>query len=164
MDTGTTTSSRPPGNQETDENRKKKAHLRYQDAVLALSKAFALAAASDEARQIRDEVGFFQTIRAALVKSSSKPGRSAAEREFTVQQIIDRAVVSTEIVDILGSAGLSSPDISILSEDLLSRLIMVFKLLPQCTRLEISKKLLYLDRAILGKNSILPIGIGCTRR
>ena len=64
-------------------------------------------------------MGFFQTIRAALVKSSSKPGRSAAEREFAVQQIIDRAVVSTEIVDILGSAGLSSPDIPILSEDFL---------------------------------------------
>ena len=38
------------------------------DAVLALSKAFALAAASDEAADIRDEVGFFQAIRAALVK------------------------------------------------------------------------------------------------
>ncbi|MGI0492932.1 type I restriction endonuclease subunit R [Alkalinema pantanalense CENA528] len=105
--------------QETDDNAKKQAHRRYQDAVLALSKAFALSAASDEARQIRDEVGFFQTIRAALVKSSTTPGKSAADREFAVQQIIDRAVVSTEIVDILSAAGLSSPDISILSDDFL---------------------------------------------
>jgi len=50
---------------------KKAAHRRYQDAVLALSKAFALASASDEAREIREEVGFFQAIRAALVKSST---------------------------------------------------------------------------------------------
>lgn len=105
--------------QETDDNAKKQAHRRYQDAVLALSKAFALAAASDEARQIRDQVGFFQTIRAALVKSTATPGKSTAEREFAVQQIIDRAVVSTEIVDILSAAGLSSPDISILSDDFL---------------------------------------------
>jgi len=105
--------------QETEDNAKKRAHRRYQDAVLALSKAFALAAASDEARQIRDEVGFFQTIRTALVKSSATPGKSTAEREFAVQQIIDRAVVTTEIVDILGAAGLSSPDISILSDDFL---------------------------------------------
>lgn len=104
---------------ETDKESKKRAHRRFQDAVLALSKAFALAAASDEARQIRDEVGFFQTIKAALVKSSATPGRSAAEREFAVQQIIDRAVVSTEIVDILSAAGVSSPDISILSDDFL---------------------------------------------
>ncbi|MCG9885784.1 MAG: type I restriction endonuclease subunit R [Cyanobacteria bacterium] len=103
----------------TDDNAKKQAHRRYQDAVLSLSKAFALAAASDEARQIRDEVGFFQTIRAALVKSTTTPGKSTAEREFAVQQIIDQAVVTTEIVDILSAAGLSSPDISILSDDFL---------------------------------------------
>ncbi|AFY60090.1 type I restriction endonuclease subunit R [Synechococcus sp. PCC 6312] len=105
--------------QETEPTKQKQARRRYQDAVLALSKAFALAAASDEARSIRDEVGLFQTIRAALVKSTTGPGQSAAEREFAVQQIIDRAVVSTEIVDILSAAGLSSPDISILSDDFL---------------------------------------------
>lgn len=105
--------------QETDDNAKKQAHRRYQDAVLALSKAFALAAASDEACHIRDEVGFFQTIRAALVKSTTSPGKSTAEREFAVQQIIDRAVVSTGIIDILSAAGLSSPSISILSDDFL---------------------------------------------
>ncbi|MEG5138662.1 MULTISPECIES: type I restriction endonuclease subunit R [unclassified Microcoleus] len=105
--------------QETDDNSKKQAHRRYQDAVLALSKAFALAAASDEARTIRDEVGFFQTIRAALVKSSTTPGQSTVEKEFAVQQIIDRSVVSTEIVDILSVAGLSSPDISIFSDNFL---------------------------------------------
>jgi type I restriction enzyme R subunit len=104
---------------ETDDNKKKLAHRRYQDAVLALSKAFALASASDEARTVRDEVGFFQSIRAALVKSSASPGKSRANKEFAVQQIIDRAVVSTEIVDILSAAGLSSPDISILSDDFL---------------------------------------------
>src|SRR5690606_7521037 len=56
--------------QTTDEARKA-AHRRFQDAVLALSKAFALAAASDEAKAIRDEVAFFQTVRTALVTSSS---------------------------------------------------------------------------------------------
>ena len=54
---------------ESSEEGKKRAQRRYGDAVLALSKAFALAAASDEALDIRDEVGFFQMIRAALMKS-----------------------------------------------------------------------------------------------
>src|SRR5690606_27403567 len=49
--------------EETDDA-KKRAHRRYQDAVLALTKAFALAAASDDAKEVRDEVGFFQTVRA----------------------------------------------------------------------------------------------------
>ena len=61
---------------ESTEEGKKRAHRRFKDAVLALSKAFALAAASDEARDIRDEVGFFQTVRAALAKSA--PGARAS--------------------------------------------------------------------------------------
>jgi len=101
--------------EETKEG-KKNAHRRYQDAVLALSKAYALASASDEARTIREEVGFFQAIRAALVKSSTGSGVTQQERELAIQQIVSRAVVSTEIVDILAAAGLTSPDISILSD------------------------------------------------
>ena len=99
---------------------KKNAHRRYQDAVLALSKAFALASASDEAREIREEVGFFQAIRAALVKSGTGSGVAQQERELAIQQIVSRAVVSTEIVDILAAAGIKTPDISILSDEFLA--------------------------------------------
>lgn len=108
---------------ETSEEAKKRAHRRYGDAVLALSKAFALAAASDEARTIRDEVGFFQAIRVALIKSAPGDGRrSAAERELAIQQIVSRAVVSTEIVDIMKASGFETPDISILSEEFLAEI------------------------------------------
>jgi len=99
---------------------KKAAHRRFVDAVLALSKAFALASASDEARAIREEVGFFQAIRAALIKSSTGSGVTQRERELAIQQIVSRAVVSTEIVDILAAAGIQSPDISILSDEFLA--------------------------------------------
>lgn len=106
---------------EKSEEGKKRAHRRYADAVVALSKAFALAGASDEAQTIRDEVGFFQAIRAALIKSVPGDGKkSAAERELAIQQIVSRAVVSTEIVDIMKAAGLQSPDISILSDEFLA--------------------------------------------
>ena len=105
---------------ESTENGKKDVHQRFNDAVLALSKAFALAAASDEARDIRDEVGFFQTVRTALAKSAPGTGKSTAERDFAVQQIVSRAIVSTEIVDILKAAGLATPDISILSDEFLT--------------------------------------------
>jgi len=105
---------------ETNADEKRRANRRYQDAVLALSKAFALASASDEAREVRDAIGFFQTVRAALIKSSDSSGKSIAEREFAIQQILDRAVVSTEIVDILAAAGITTPDISILSDEFLA--------------------------------------------
>lgn len=105
---------------ETSEEGNRRENRRYQDAVLALSKAFALASASDEAREIRDEVGFFQTVRAALVKSADSAGRSGVDREFAIQQILDRAMVSTEIVDILAAAGITTPNISILSDEFLA--------------------------------------------
>ena len=105
---------------ESTEEGKKRAHRRFNDAVLALSRAFALAAASDEARSIRDEVGFYQTVRAALAKSAPGAGKSSAERDLAVQQIVSRAVVSTEIVDILEATGLEAPDISILSDEFLA--------------------------------------------
>jgi type I restriction enzyme R subunit len=112
---------------ETSPEGKKAAHRRYNDAVLALSKAFALGAASDEARTIRDEVGFFQTVRAALAKSSPASGKTTAEKDFAIQQIVSRAVVSTEIVDIMRAAGLESPDISILSDEFLAEVQQIEK-------------------------------------
>jgi type I restriction enzyme, R subunit len=106
---------------ETTDEGKKQAQRRYADAVVVLSKAFALAAASDEARKIREEVGFFQAVRAALIKSVPGDGKkSTAERELAIQQIVSRAVVSTEIVDIMKAAGLESPDISLLSDEFLA--------------------------------------------
>jgi type I restriction enzyme, R subunit len=98
---------------------KRTAHRRYQDAVLGLSKAFALSSASDEARRIREEVGFFQAVRIALVKSSASVSFSRQDRDLAIQQIVSRAVVSTEIVDILKAVGIRSPDISILSDEFL---------------------------------------------
>lgn len=98
---------------------KKQAQRRFADGVLGLSKAFALAASSDEARGIREEVGFFQAIRAALAKSSTGSGITQQERELAIQQIVSRAVVPTEIVDILAAAGIQTPDISILSDEFL---------------------------------------------
>jgi type I restriction enzyme R subunit len=78
--------------------------------VVGLSKAFALAGASDEARSIRDEVGFFQAIRAALIKSLPGDGRrTPLDRELAIQQLVSRAVVSTEIVDVMKAAGIQTP-------------------------------------------------------
>jgi len=114
-------SQRKAAEKETSAEAKKQAHKRYSDAVLNLSKAFALAASSDDAKVIRDEVGFFQAIRAALVKSVGTKKKTIDE-DFAVQQIISRAVISTEIIDILQAAGMQSQDISILSDEFLSEI------------------------------------------
>jgi type I restriction enzyme R subunit len=98
------------------------AHRAFQDLVLSLTKAYALASASDAAAGIRDEVGFFQAVRNAIGKSTATGAISQADRVFAVQQLIDRAVASTEIIDVLRAAGMESPDISILSDEFLAEL------------------------------------------
>src|SRR5690606_8731925 len=55
------------------------------------------------------------------------------------QQIVSRAVVSTEIVDILSAAGIKSPDISILSDEFLAEVQQMDK---KNLALEALKKLL----------------------
>ena len=103
------------------EEDKKKAHRAFQDLVLELSTAFALAGASDEAKAIRDDVGFFQAVKASIAKSTAT-GKLDQGRALAVQQLIDKAVASAEIVDVLKATGLKSPDISILSDEFLDEL------------------------------------------
>jgi type I restriction enzyme R subunit len=93
---------------------------RYLAEVTALSKAFALAVPHEEALRIRDEVGFFQEVRAGLAKATVEgEGKSPEEMDTAIRQLVSRAVASEEVVDIFAAAGLKKPDISILSDDFL---------------------------------------------
>ena len=64
-------------------------------------------AAREGACAIRDDVGFFQAVRAVLAKSapatSASPPRSSTH---AIRQIISQAVASDEVVDIFAAAGL----------------------------------------------------------
>ena len=122
-----------------DVEEKKRAHRRYLDMILELSKAYALASASEAARAIRDEVGFFQAIRAAIAKNTASGKLSDNARAFAVQQLVDRAVASSEIIDILKVAGIETPDISILSDEFLMEIEKIEK---KNLALEALKKLL----------------------
>ena len=113
---------------------------RYFQAVSTLSKAFALAVPHERALEIRDEVGLFQEIRSALVKTTvPESERTPYEMESAIRQLISRAVYSTEVVDIFAAAGLEKPDISILSDEFLKEV----RELPQRNlALELLKKLI----------------------
>jgi type I restriction enzyme R subunit len=93
---------------------------RFLQVVTELSKAFALAVPHDEALRIRDDVGFFQAVRAALVKSTPDSRRTDEDLDHAVRQIISKAMVSDEVIDIFAAAGLKKPDISILSDEFLA--------------------------------------------
>ena len=96
---------------------------RYINEVTALSKAFAIAIPHEQALDAKDEVAFFQAVKARLSKfDTTESGRSNEEIETTIRQVIDKALVSDQVVDIFDAAGIKKPDISILSEEFLLEL------------------------------------------
>ena len=96
---------------------------RYVNEVTALSLAFAIAVPHEQAMDARDEVGFFQAVKARLAKfDGTGAGRSNEEIETTIRQVIDKALVSEQVIDIFDAAGIKKPDISVLSEEFLAEL------------------------------------------
>jgi type I restriction enzyme, R subunit len=125
---------------------------RYIKVVTELSRAFALVGGTDGAIAIRDEVGFFQGIKAAMVKHTTASGRSPSDIEAAVRQIVSKAIASDEVIDIFATAGLKTPNIAILSDEFLEEV----RGLPQRNlALEVLQKLLNDDiKASSRKNLI----------
>jgi len=93
---------------------------RYLRTVNELTLAYSLVAATDNAIAIREELAFFQAVRACLAKRAGGSGKTGDELDHAVRQILSRALVSDEVVDIFAVAGLDKPDISILSDEFLA--------------------------------------------
>ena len=96
---------------------------RYINEVTALSKAFAIAVPHDQAMDAKDEISFFQAVKARLAKFDRPgSGKTDEEIETTIRQVIDQALVTEKVIDVFDAAGLKKPDISILSEEFLLEL------------------------------------------
>jgi len=96
---------------------------RYINEVTALSRAFAIAIPHDQAMDAKDEVSFYQAVKARLAKfDGTGTGRSDEDIETTIRQVIDKALVSEQVIDVFDAAGIKKPDISILSEEFLLEL------------------------------------------
>jgi type I restriction enzyme R subunit len=122
--------------------KQKEGKERYLKHVSELSKAFALSVPNEKALKIKDEVGFFQAVRSAIVKNTILDIDRIIEKEeldSSIKQIVSKAVISDRVIDIFAAAGLKKPDISILSEGFLKEV----KELPQKNlAFEMLKKLL----------------------
>ena len=113
---------------------------RYIDEVTALSQAFAIAVPHKEAMDVKDEISFFQAVKARLVKfASTGSGTTDEEIETTIRQVIDKALVTEQVIDIFDASGIKKPDISILSEEFLME---VRGMKHRNIALEVLKKLL----------------------
>ena len=92
---------------------------RYLQAILDLSRVFALSVPNEEAIRIREDVRFFQMVRTALLKKASADQTPSEDLDSAIRQIVSRAVASEGVVDIFADAGLKKPDISVLSDEFL---------------------------------------------
>lgn len=99
---------------------------RFLDQVLALTKAFALCGARNEAITIRNDVRLFADVRAAIIKiqnpDSGRAGSGNVEIDTAIGQLVNEAVAADEVVDIYRLAGIDTPELSILSDEFLDSL------------------------------------------
>jgi type I restriction enzyme, R subunit len=113
---------------------------RFVREVTLLSQAFALTVPHESAMGIKDDVAFFQAVRARLVKFEfTSGGRTDYEMESAIKQIVDKAVASDKVVDIFDAAGIKKPDLSIFSDEFLQE---VKGMKHQNLALELLKKIL----------------------
>ncbi|MDE0526499.1 MAG: type I restriction endonuclease subunit R [Thaumarchaeota archaeon] len=84
--------------------------------------AFSIALPREEAMGIKDEVGFFEAIKAAVAKTTGSGGANREKFDAGIKQIISKAIVSDEIIDIIGNAGSPGAEVSVLSEAFLANI------------------------------------------
>jgi type I restriction enzyme R subunit len=92
---------------------------RFADCVLRMTQAYALCCTLPAAVEFREEIAFLQAVRIILTKRDPTSALSDDAKEHALRQILSRAVVSAEVMDIFKAAGLERPDVGILSDEFL---------------------------------------------
>lgn len=92
---------------------------RFLDLAAKLATAFALAAGTPKAAELRDHVAFFIAVRANLIKHTGG-GKDPEDIDHELNQLVSRAVLADGILDVFKTAGLERADISLLSDEFLA--------------------------------------------
>lgn len=93
---------------------------RLLDNMLKLNKAAGIALHLEGARDMRDEVGYFQAVHKNIRKYATSEAKDADELDAAIQQILSGAITPEGVIDVFQAAGLEKPDISILSDEFLA--------------------------------------------
>lgn len=89
-----------------------------------LAKAHSLCAATAEGRKVAVEVSYFKAVKASLMKLTQKGIRKRTKKEIEdrVNQLLERSIISEEVIDVFDALNLKQPDVSILSEEFLEEI------------------------------------------
>ena len=89
---------------------------RFSDEVVALTKAYSLCSTLDKTSPYKEEIAFFQAIKAILTKSNFN---NSQHTKTSIKHIIDNSIKVEGLEDIFDLVGLDKPNISILSDEFL---------------------------------------------
>lgn len=93
----------------------------FKKISVELAKAHSLCAATEDGKAKALEVSYFKAVKASLAKLKEKDAvkKSKKEIEARVNQMLERSIISEDVIDVFDAMGLKRPDVSILSEEFL---------------------------------------------
>ncbi|WP_368645337.1 type I restriction endonuclease subunit R [Alkalibacterium putridalgicola] len=113
----------------------------FKQIALELGKAHSLCAATDVGKNRALEVSYFKAVRASLIKikETGKSPLSKREMDARIRQMLERSIISEEVIDVYDALGMKRPEMSILSEEFLDE---VREMKEKNLAVEMLKKLL----------------------
>ena len=125
---------------------------RFLENMLKLNKAAGIALHLEGARDMRDEIGYFQAVHKNIRKYATGGTKDADELEAAIQQILADAITPEGVIDVFQAAGLEKPDISILSDEFLAT---VQASPHKNLQIELLKKLIHDEVRSLTRNNVV---------
>jgi type I restriction enzyme R subunit len=113
----------------------------FKKIAVELSKAHSLCAATETGKSKALEVSYFKAVKASLVKLGEKDGQKLSKREIDarINQMLERSIISEEVIDVFDAMGIKRPEVSILSDEFLEE---VREIKEKNLAVEMLKKLL----------------------
>ncbi|WP_028778893.1 type I restriction endonuclease subunit R [Shimazuella kribbensis] len=132
-----------------EEKKKKFIQLAYE-----VGAAFTLCGTLDEAKTYNEEISFFKTVRASLMKMIADPKtkKTSGQMDAQMRQLVSKSIISDDVVDVFDAAGLSKPNIGLLSEDFMEE---VKALEQKNLAVELLKRLLKSEVRSFGKRNLV---------
>jgi type I restriction enzyme R subunit len=93
----------------------------FKKKAVELAKAHSLCAASDVGKSKVFEVSYFKTVLGlAKLKEKELVALSKREIEARLHQMLERSIISEEVIDVFEAMGIKQPEVSILSGEFLN--------------------------------------------
>ncbi len=92
---------------------------RFMREFAALDRAYTIAIPHEKALSIKDKIAFMYALKVRFLKFDKANESENPLNQALIKQVVDKAIISSDVVDIFDASGIKKPDISILSDEFL---------------------------------------------